>query len=290
MMNFKFRRSGRRVHFLSRSWLGAEGSLVKASVEALQLESNHEDLPKMFRVYNEGTAAIQTNGDTIVIDHPGTNQLLEISTTLATIEGIACDARHVIIWSKKQIHVHRIFESHAELLSELQLSNEVKSASLCKDNLFIADGTQLVLMTLTGVQRSTLDFSLEESPPLLLSNVNMENNLVTVTENGVIKVFRAVGDYPSKSLRELQYGLGSIGNSIQSVGCNATASLISVASMHNGTPKLFVYNMVRGELKLIHCDGLRYSQSHCWDPAEPRLLACDFKVSLFTYCCRQHPA
>ena len=243
----------------------------------------------MFRVYNEGTAATQTNGDTIVIDHPGTNQLLKISTTLATIGGIACDARHVIIWSKKQIHVHRIFESHAELLSELQLSNEVKSASLCKDNLFIVDDKQLVLMTLTGVQRSTLDFSLEESPPLLLSNVNMENNLVTVTGNGVIKVFRAVGDetisiinqsHPSTSLRELPYGLGSIGNSIQSVGCNATASLISVASMHNGTPKLFVYNMVRGELKLIHCDGLRYSQSHCWDPAEPRLLACDFKVSL----------
>jgi hypothetical protein len=229
---------------------------------------------EMIRSYNEGTAAIQIDVQTVVIDHAGTDQLLSISTTLPVL-GISCDARHVVIWGENQINVYGIFVSHTALVSELQLGN-VKSVSLAKDSLFIVNDNQLRFMSLMGEHKCTVDFS-SEGRPTCMSSVNMNDNLVVITEQGYLKVIDMNGadapkPHPSISLHQLAPGIGDI----ISVECNATASLISLVTTHECAAKLFVFNTLRQEFKLVHSEYLGTVITHCWDPAEPRLLACDF--------------
>lgn len=234
-----------------------------------------------FHYYNESTAAVQTENHTVIVDHSGAEKPQQISTTL-DIKGIACDARHVVIWSDTQIHFHRIFDSHTEIVSELQLPYNVKSAALYKDALFIINDNGLQGISFDGDQLCKIDFSSKEGFPMLTSNVNMDGSIVVVTEKGLIKVLyvtdgetiNAHQQQPPKSLQECPLDIDTIGQII-SVQCNATASLISIASLNEGTFNIFVFNTIRKELKLVHSDNSGSVATHCWDPAEPRLLACD---------------
>lgn len=229
--------------------------------------------------YNEGTAAVQTEDNTIVVDH--SEKSLQISTTL-DIKGIVCDARHVVIWSETKIQIHRIFDSHTEIVSELQPPHNVKSAELYKDILLIVNDNHLQTMSFGGEQRCIRDFSSEEGFPILTSNVNINSSIAVVTERDFLKVLDVTNaetintreQQPSKRLHEYAQDIHAIGQ-IMSVKCNATASLISIASANEGTTHIFVFNMIKNELKLVHSDNSGSTMTHCWDPAEPRLLACD---------------
>ena len=233
----------------------------------------------MICVHNEGTAALQTKADTIVIDHAGTAELLSLTTPLA-IKGLACNARNVVVWSTNESHVYEIFESYVELVSQVKLPCSIFSLSLFKDNLYIACGAKLIVMSLAGIQRASTDFADGEGSRILTSIVNMSNTLVVITDKGNLHMFDVSNSesmtplHPPTNLCEITESSDLIGE-IRSVECNATSSLVSLVSKHYGITKLWVFNVSRNELKLICSDESGDRIFHFWDPADPRLLACD---------------
>lgn len=237
----------------------------------------------LLRAYDEGTG-VTTNENTVVIDHSSANQLLHISTTIS-VQGLACNARNIVLWNEKQINVHSILESDAgprvQLLSEIQVPSGIRSLSLANETLLVTSDKHLFMMSPMGIQQGgTTSISDSEGSPLVSNAMN--NNLVVVTQNGYLKVFDVnntqtpIRQQFSKNLHEVA-GLDALGKLI-SVKCNAAASLVSFVSRHDYLDKLFVYNTLRDELKLVRSDDAG-TLSCCWDPAEPRLLACSAKVS-----------
>ena len=233
----------------------------------------------MTRIYNKGTAAIQVQTDEVVIYHSGINEVF-LSSSLA-IKGIDCDARHVILWSGTQIHVHRILGSRVEIISEMHFQSDIKCTSLSDDSIFIVTDNKLVIMSLLGEHQNSVDFS-HIHPPILLSNVNINNKIAVIREDGFLRVFDVtkIDDFdhasqksPWKNLHELAQGVYAIGK-LASVKANATASLLSIVSFNKGSSTLFIFNTLRNELKLVETVDSDSLISHCWDPAEPRLLAC----------------
>ncbi|KAL7515538.1 hypothetical protein ACHAXN_013421 [Cyclotella atomus] len=238
------------------------------------------NMSQMLHAYNKGTAAIRTDAHNVIIDHSGCDKLLNLSSSIP-ISGLDCGSRQVVIWNGSLVQVYRILESGVELVSDLQLDS-VKSVSMSRDSLFILSGNSLVVMA-EGYTRHVMEFSNDEGQPLLC-DINMNNDLVVVTSNGFLKVFDVkdpdsiVSPCPPFNLHELAQDIDPIGEIFSenfSVKCNANASLISIASKHDGASRLFVYNTLRNELKLVHSDNSANTLFHCWDPAEPRLLGYD---------------
>ena len=235
------------------------------------LHSNRRTICQL-HTYNEGTAAIQVEQNLVLVDH---SALLSVQPQLA-IKGMACDARHLVIWSGNEIQVYRMFDSRIELLSEMQLQS--RSISMYKDSLYIASGNKLLITSLMGVQRLSVFFPEGEGEPMLMNLCC--SILAVVTKTGTLKLFDVSKKEPSllhkpQNLYKFVRNDDCFGEII-SVKCNATGSLVSilVSNNNNGDTYVYVYNISRQSLTELHCGNVSTPFSnHFWDSAETRLLA-----------------
>lgn len=222
--------------------------------------------------YSEGAAAIQCGSDRIIFEHLGGSQPMQIASHIA-IEGMVCDDRHVVIWNGDNINVFRIFETHAELFSDLHIKSN--SVAMKNDTLYVVSGDELLVLSLMGVQRCpNKKFSKEEGAPMYLNRTM--NFLVVLTTNKIAHIFDVskTEPYLLQKPQHLESSMRheSLGEVI-SIKCNSNGSILSLLVCDGtGRNSLYCYHLRNEVLLRISC-GNCSPISHFWDPAEAKLFA-----------------
>ncbi|KAG5176880.1 putative intraflagellar transport protein 140 [Tribonema minus] len=163
-----------------------------------------------------------------------------------------------------------------------------------RDQMFLATESRIDILNLAGGFKSSITCTEGEGNPVL-ADVN-GSFLAIATDRGVIKLFDV-------SKREKKDGvllpvrpLGSAGRFVcaesgaslgvmRSIRCNADGTRVSVLSdrvlgsvlqICEPDPRLHIYDADKD--MMVHYDFApvrRYPTGHCWDAAEPKLLACE---------------
>ena len=254
------------IHFGKTLLIQSSGNML--SMKQHWLHSTHKD----------GKAAVQIDEGTVVLFHDFQDKPFAILDTFMTVQGLAIDARYVCVWSLDNIQIYSVENTRCEMFSEISL--RLQSLAIAGESLYIAQGRSLLVADLNGAQKLTIRFPEDEGCPQHLDTTS--NRLAICTDNGTIKIMDITNKEPQLLYCHKKDILGLHDfpvHSILSIKSNADSTLLSIMSADphdHGRCHLHFFQTKHGTLKSI--DGAVGAHSvtwHCWDPAEPKIFACE---------------
>jgi len=236
----------------------------------------------LHRTLSSDVAALQISAQKILVQRGASNRM---ETTVGLrIKGLDVTESHVLVWNQSRAEVYQFLDENMQKYSSFPTKAE--SMALYGETVFQTNAAKLQVCNLHGVPRNEILFSEHEGEPL---HLHINNKFLAVaTSKGMLKVFdvsrrelKLVG--PASFFATGSKGDKSIGD-IRSIKCNSAGTRVSILCdkvrghmINEPDTKLYVWNMDKDCFQEYDFGPTRYPVSHCWDGAEPKLLACEAK-------------
>jgi intraflagellar transport protein 140 len=232
------------------------------------------------KLYDE-CAAMQNDAKQIIIEaHTGPLRTLE---TNIRVKGIAMDERHVAVWNGKKAEIYDVLPSGTQRTGEFECT--ARTMVIHKECIYRAVGNRVEVCNLAGVQKFSTSFTEVEGTPEHL-DINGKY-LAVATSGGRLKVFDVSRGREPKEMGSggsFVDADGEIIGEIRSIHANCDGNRISILSdlihgvtdrMRSPDSRIHVYNADTDLVNNYEFGPARFPVSHCWDPAENKLLACE---------------
>ena len=227
----------------------------------------------LLSTFNEGVAAFQTDTNRVTLHTQFGEATLSI-TTAPDVRSLSVDSQHLVVWTASdEIQVFRINRGGIELHSHFALEG-VAAVEMHQDMLFVAQGNDLHVMNLDGSTRLSIRY---DDDPMHLSVAF--NCLAVATSQNEIHLLDVSGKEPAVVSNP---GRIKAKGAVTALGCNADGSWISVQIQKDAdaAPAIYLYNTSNTSSRRVAATPPgTVLISHYWDPAEPKVMLCEYASS-----------